>query len=204
MSKVVRGTEGYAEAAERLVAQWQENDFNQKYRPVLHLFPSQPSSILDVGSGIGSDAAQFVSYGHSVVAVEPVDELRDAGIKLHDTPNITWVKDSLPNLSVITSKNSTFDFINVMGVLMHLDAEERHHALSVMFKLLSESGKIVLAIRHGEAPTSRRIFDVDIQEIVELAEKNLLKCISNIKAQSIQEWNITNGVTWTWLAFEKM
>ncbi|CAB3808383.1 hypothetical protein LMG28614_06787 [Paraburkholderia ultramafica] len=83
MSVNVSGTEGYAENAEFLARQWQNISFADHHGPILHLIPDVPSSILDIGSGVGVDAAAFAAMGHSVVAVEPVDELRAAGINLY-------------------------------------------------------------------------------------------------------------------------
>lgn len=97
----VSGTEGYAEIADILVAQWQKISFEEQHTALLYLIPTAPSCVLDIGSGIGQDAAVFAAMGHRVVAVEPVRELRLPGIALHDSPNITWLDDSLPNLTVL-------------------------------------------------------------------------------------------------------
>jgi hypothetical protein len=53
----VSGTEGYAEAAVALLES--KLPFVDLYRSVLHLIPSRPSAILDIGSGPGHDAAVF-------------------------------------------------------------------------------------------------------------------------------------------------
>ena len=73
MSIDVPGTEGYARHAEVLANDWRKISFEDHHRPVLHLIPDAPSRILDVGAGMGRDAAALASMGHAVLAVEPVD-----------------------------------------------------------------------------------------------------------------------------------
>lgn len=57
MSISVSGTEGYAENAHPLIEQWQDISFEEHHQSIMHLIPTQPSCILDVGAGIGTDAA---------------------------------------------------------------------------------------------------------------------------------------------------
>jgi hypothetical protein len=75
MSINVLGTEGYAEHAEVLASAWRGISFEDHHRPVLHLIPDAPSRILDVGAGMGRDAAALAAMGHAVLAVEPVGPL---------------------------------------------------------------------------------------------------------------------------------
>lgn len=82
------GTEGDAEDAEWLIPRYESVDFFEKYRAVIHLFPEEPSSILDVGAGTGADAAWLAQKAHRVVAVEPVAAFREAGLELHPSPRI--------------------------------------------------------------------------------------------------------------------
>jgi len=50
MSVNVSGTEGYAENAESLIEQWQDISFEEQHEPVMHLIPTHPACILDVGA----------------------------------------------------------------------------------------------------------------------------------------------------------
>ena len=59
MSVPVSGTEGYAEQAEALVEQYESLDFAENHRLILHLIPTSPCRVLDVGAGTGRDAAGF-------------------------------------------------------------------------------------------------------------------------------------------------
>jgi RNA:NAD 2'-phosphotransferase (TPT1/KptA family) len=59
--------------------------------------------------------------GHSVVAVEPVDELRAAGINFYKTSNVVWLDDSLPELCLVRARAETFGTVMITAVWMHLD-----------------------------------------------------------------------------------
>ena len=83
MSSRVSGTEGYADEAEELFNLYESFSAADAHRAVLHLIPTEPSRILDIGSGTGRDAAWFASQGHRVVAVEPTDALRIPAMALH-------------------------------------------------------------------------------------------------------------------------
>ena len=170
---------------------------------VLHLLPAAPSHVLDIGSGIGKDAAAFAAMGHSVVAVEPTQELRLPGIALHDAPRITWLDDSLPDLSVLRARNETFDLIMLSAVWMHLDAAQRQRAMSRLASLMNASATLILSLRHGPVPAGRRMFDVSAEETMELAATQNLLPVLNVQTASMQKLNQQSGVTWTRLAFRR-
>src|SRR6266851_5151520 len=98
----VSGTEGYAEAAEALLNQ--RLSFIDVHGPILHLIPAAPRRVLDIGSGAGGDAASFAELGHSVVAVEPTDELRIPAMARHPSSSIEWLDDGLPNLTCLRAR----------------------------------------------------------------------------------------------------
>ncbi|WP_225587698.1 hypothetical protein [Methylomonas fluvii] len=75
------GTEGYSECAATLILQYETIVFEELHRAELHLLPTTPGFVLDIGAGIGIDAAWFAARGHRVVAVEPTEEFRIAGEK---------------------------------------------------------------------------------------------------------------------------
>jgi protein-L-isoaspartate O-methyltransferase len=121
----VSGTEGYAEEAEVLLIQYESVRFADVHRQVLHLIPTEPSRVLDVGAGTGRDAAGFVAIGHRVTAVEPTGELRSAAMVLHPSPQIEWVDDSRPELASLADRKGSFDIVMLTAVWMHLDAGAR-------------------------------------------------------------------------------
>ena len=197
----ISGTEGYAAMADYLVQQWQEISFEEQHATVLHLFPAVPSRVLDIGSGIGSDAAAFAAMGHSVVAVEPVSELRLPGIALHDSAFITWLDDSLPEMSQLMCKQETFDLVMLSAVWMHLDENQRQHAMPRLASLMNPSATLILSLRHGPVPAGRRMFEVSAKETMALAALHGQQPILNVQTASIQKSNQQNGVMWTRLAF---
>ena len=203
MSINVRDTEGYAENAQSLIEQWQDISFEEHHESILHLIPAFPSSILDVGAGIGTDAAAFAALGHSVIAVEPVDALRLAGVKRHSSLPIEWLDDSLPDLALLRARQKAFDFVMLSAVWMHLDEDERRRAMPNVSALLCDSAVLVMSLRHGAIPEGRRMFDVSPEETIRLASAHDLRSVLNVQTESVQRGNRRAGVTWSRLAFVK-
>lgn len=203
MSINVNGTEGYAENAESLIEQWQQISFEERHEAVMHVLPTHPACVLDVGAGIGTDAAALAEMGHTVVAVEPVAAFRAAGIKQHPSPRIEWLDDSLPDLPIVHSRQEKFDIAMLSAVWMHLDEDERRRAMPSVSALLSDGGMLAMSLRHGPVPKGRRMFDVSAKETIQLANAYGLQTVLNIRTESIQRGNRRMGVTWTRLAFIK-
>ncbi len=203
MSITVRGTEGYSERAHALIAQWQDISFAQQHAPIMHLVPTHPCFILDVGAGIGIDAAAFAAMGHTVVAVEPVEAFRLAGITQHQSDRIEWLDDSLPDLAVLRSRRLQFDFVMLSAVWMHLDEHERRRAMPNISTLLRDGATLAMSLRHGPVPDGRRMFAVSAEETMELAQSYGLRSVLDIQTASIQRANRAMGVTWSRLAFVK-
>lgn len=201
MSMQVSGTEGYAEGAEQLIESWKQISFVEHHGPILHLIPNAPANILDIGAGIGADAAAFAAMGHCVVAVEPTDELRIPGMALHPSARIEWLDDSLPDLAVLRARGQTFDVVMLTAVWMHLDERPRRYAMPIVVSLMREGGVMIMSLRQGPVPQGRRMFDVSAEETVELAQAHGLHLLLNMRTESIQPLNRSTGVTWTRLAF---
>ena len=200
---MIPGTTGYAERASELVARYESISFCAKHKAILHLLPTVPSSIIDIGAASGTDAAWLAAHGHQVVAVEPVDEFRLAGIALHPTSAIEWINDSLPTLAQLSHCDRQFDVVLISAVWMHLDATERTLAMQSVASLIASTGTFIMSLRHGPLPTDRRMFDVSSEATISLAHTCGLRPIFNARAQSIQAANRTAGVTWTHLAFQR-
>ena len=201
MSINVLGTEGYAEHAEVLASAWRGISFEDHHRPVLHLIPDAPSRILDVGAGMGRDAAALAAMGHAVLAVEPVDELRAAARNLYPGSSVIWLDDSLPDLCLVRERPNRFDVVMVTAAWMHLDEVQRRRGMCTIYDLLIDGGVVILSLRHGPFPEGRRMFDVSAAETIELAESLRLKLLLNVCSSSAQQGNRNKGVTWTRLAF---
>lgn len=203
MAEGVAGTAGYVEAAERLIAPYEEIAFEDVHAAVLHLLPSGPAHVLDVGAGTGRDAARFAEMDHRVVAAEPTDALRNAAIRLHPSPAIDWVDDSLPELTHVVARKERFDLVMLTAVWMHLDAAERRIGMPVLSALLRRGGIMIMSLRHGPVPEGRRMFDVTADETIALAAADGLQPVLQRQSESLQAANRRAGVTWTHLAFER-
>lgn len=198
---MIPGTEGYAEQAAELVGQYESVPFVEKHQAVLHLLPTRPCHVLDIGAGTGADAAWFAGEGHSVVAVEPTREFRQAGMALHPSPLIEWVDDSLPGLDVTRRRIQRFDLICLSAVWMHLDEHERRLAMPNVASLLAAAGVLLLSLRHGPMPAGRRMFEVTAEETARLARSHGLETVLSIRTQSTLPRNRLEGVEWSRMAF---
>lgn len=199
---MINGTQGYREEAEDFIQRTESIPFAEKHQHTLHLIPSAPCTILDIGAGTGADAASFADLGHRVVAVEPTDELRLAGMALHPSQQIEWVNDSLPDLVETRKRGQQFDIVTMIGVWMHLDAEERQQAMPQVVSLIRRGGLLILSLRHGPVPPGRRMFAVSAEETIHLAQAFGLRSLLNVYAESIQIANRHAGVMWSHLAFD--
>jgi 2-polyprenyl-3-methyl-5-hydroxy-6-metoxy-1,4-benzoquinol methylase len=198
-----KSTQGYSEQAAALIPRYEALSFVDHHRHELHLLPTSPSQILDIGAGTGSAAAWFAEQGHQVLAVEPTAEFRSAAIQLHPSASIEWIDDSLPELNVVLAHKQLFDVIMLSAVWMHLDESERRTAIPRLTSLLAQEGVLVLSLRHGVIPAGRRMFQVSSEETIELAHQSSLECVLNVQTESIQALNRANGVRWTRLAFRR-
>jgi len=199
----VSGTEGYAEEAEELFRVYESFPAADAHRAVLHLIPTSPCRILDIGSGTGRDAAWFASMGHRVVAVEPTDAMRLPAMALHPSPQIEWLNDSLPDLPLLCTRGEQFDLVMLTAVWMHLDQEQRRRAMPNLAALVRPGGAVIMMIRHGPVPAGRRMFEISPEETIELAQMHGLHPVLNLRTESRQESNRLAGITWTNLAFVK-
>ncbi|NML30321.1 class I SAM-dependent methyltransferase [Paraburkholderia antibiotica] len=203
MSVDISGTEGYAEQAAALIERWRGVSFADQHRPVLDLLPRAPSRIVDIGAGIGTDAAAFAALGHTVLAVEPVDALRDAARALHPSAAVEWLDDGLPDLAILSARRETFDVVMLTAVWMHLDAPQRERAMPRVASLLHGGARLLMSLRHGPVPTGRRMFDVSADETIRLASAQGLRLVRELRTASVQPGNREQGVSWTRLAFDK-
>lgn len=197
------GTQGYSTNLPALIARYEELTFEAKHAPMLHLLPSSPVEVLDIGTATGSDASWFATHGHRVLAVEPTDGLREAGMRLHPSENISWLKDGLPLLRETHALHRTFDLILLSAVWMHLDVEERAIAMPHVASLLRPNGLLLLTLRHGPVPQGRRMFPVSPEETILLASAQGLSVCHQEHRDSVQEENRLAGVTWSHLAFRR-
>jgi SAM-dependent methyltransferase len=199
----VSGTEGYAEEAKDLFKRYESISGAETHKAVLHLIPAAPAHILDVGAGTGRDAAWFASMGHRVTAVEPTEAMRLPAMKLHPSPAIEWLDDSLPELALVRSRGEPFDLILLSAVWMHFDAAQRREAMASLAALLRKGGTLIMRVRHGPVPPGRRMFEIADEDTIELAGAHGLHTVLNQRVESALQANRDAGVSWTHLAFER-
>lgn len=190
---------GYVGGAEHLIPAFEAISAPGVFAHVLDFLPRQPARILEIGAGTGRDAAWLASQGHSLTAVEPVEQFRKAGMRLHPSPLIHWVDDRLPLLTRMLGEGDRFDLVLLVAVWQHLTPEERAVAMTSLSKLLSPCGRIIMSVRHGPGSPDRECFPARASETVALACQSNLKVLARRSAESVQEKNRAAGITWTWL-----
>jgi SAM-dependent methyltransferase len=194
---------GYAADAAALIPNWLKLDSAEVHAPVLHLFPEKPSRILDIGAGIGSDAAWLAGQGHTVLAIEPTDALREAGLEHHSGPRIEWLNDRLPELSSLVARREIFDLAKLTAVWAHLDPDQRRAAMPNIAGQVGKGGRLIMSIRDGWTLANRPVFPANPDDTIRMAEADGLGLIFRTQTESIQQINRANGVKWHWLAFER-
>ena len=192
------GTQGYGETADRLVAQYESRTFADIHSGLLPLLPAPPARVLDIGAGTGRDAAALAELGHSVLAVEPTPEMRAHARRLHPSPAIEWLDDSLPELACVRERGERFQLVMMTAVWMHLDEAQRMRAMACVAELIAPGGLMTLSLRHGPVPAGRRMFDVGPAETRALAARHGLMTVYEKNRVSVFN---ADEVWWDVLAF---
>jgi len=197
-----KGNEGYAEEVDVLARQYESVRFVDVHGPILHLLPTLPSDVLDIGAGTGRDAAALAAMSHRVVAVEPTAALRDRAMFLHPSPRIEWIDDTLPHLARLVGRGDRFDVVLLTAVWIHLDAEQRREAMPTVAGLLRPGGILSLTLRHGPLPPGQRqLFETSAAETIPLARTEGLR--PAVKVEHQPDFYGRAEVTWTSLAFRR-
>lgn len=166
----------YSDNAPKLFKQYESVSFETIHQEWLSMIPIY-GCVLDVGSGSGRDAAWFAKQNLNVTAVEPAEELLKLAKRNHAYQNITWIKDSLPFLSKVTSSSKQFDLILISAVWMHLTNEERKQAIAVLKSLLNKDGKLVITLRHGDFDDGRVSYPLSVIELRKSAKYSLMNIL---------------------------
>ncbi|MFD1696441.1 class I SAM-dependent methyltransferase [Roseibium aestuarii] len=193
---------GYESLGPEWIERTEAVDPVKLYGLVLDLLPEtlKGLAVLDLGAGSGRDAAWLARRGAVVTAVEPCAPLREAGQARHRAIPIHWVDDRFPNLSRVTQR---YGLILVTGVWHHLDEAEQPLAFQRLAQLLAPGGRLVMALRHGEAAAHHINFLIDEDALLSWAEAFGLRTLRRKQAQSQGDWNLSHGVRWTWLVLER-
>jgi SAM-dependent methyltransferase len=193
--------EDYASDAPQLVQSFEEISAADVYTHVAEFIPAEPARFLDIGAGTGRDAAWFAAQGHSVLAVEPTDALRGAGMKLHPSTRITWLSDTLPDLGRTLERGEVFDRVILCAVWHHLREDERARSMPHLARLLARDGFLIMILRH-EPSALRTPEDASQRADAEgLAHASGLRLAFACEAEPVHPANRARGVTLTCLAF---
>lgn len=199
-SAMPASTDGYADAAPALLAEYESRPAEAVHAAVRDLLPTPPAEVLDIGAGSGRDAAWLAGLGHRVTAAEPVAAMRVGARRLHPSPAIRWTDAALPALPGLAGP---YDLILMTAVWMHLDPAERAAGMPVLARLLSPGGRLILTLRHGPVPPGRRMFAVTAEETSALARAEGLRKLREFTEAAALPRNRAAGITWTRLAFER-
>jgi 2-polyprenyl-3-methyl-5-hydroxy-6-metoxy-1,4-benzoquinol methylase len=195
---------GYEHDSARLIDAFEAISSAEVLAPVSAFVEGSPGRVLDVGAGTGRDAAWLAARGWDVIAVEPVAQFREAGARLHPAPSIEWVNDSLPHLSHVLNRQHWFSLVLLTAVWQHVLPEDRSMALRNLKSLLSPSGRLIMSLRHGPGSPARECFPATEAETRCLARECGLETVGSQSAPSVQSWNRSAGVSWTWLVFSHL
>ena len=195
---------GYVEAHDYLIRSFEAIDSAVLLSPVVAFMPTQASHIADIGAGTGRDASWLASMGHSVVAIEPVEQFRTSGKLLHQSPAIEWVDDYLPGLTSVVQNRVKFDFILIVSVWHHLNNDDRILALHNLRSILKDGCMMVISLRMGPGSESRKSYPTDIVEMTDMAMDSGFGVVASIEAPSVQPGNRQAGVKWNWLVLEAL
>jgi len=190
-------TQGYSAEAPDLLERYERFTFEDAHSGIVDLIPSAPIVVLDIGAGTGRDAAWFAARGDRVTAIEPTREMREGAMKLHPSPNITWIDDCLPALNSVRGK--TFDLVWLSAVWMHFVEAERAVMMPIVAALVRPGGALMISLRHGPPREGRRMFQVSAEETIAHAARTGLE---NLRVIVVPANELPN-VTWSRLWFRK-
>lgn len=143
--------------------------------------PRPPAVVMDIGAGTGRDAAALAADGYDVVAVEPSAGMRAEGARLHASPRLRWMADSLPALGSVSRAGLTADVVLANAVWQHVAHADRARAFRKMATLLAPGGILAITLRHGP-DDGRGAHPVDGDEIERLARDHGLQVVRRLDA----------------------
>ena len=81
-----------------------------------------------------------------MIAVEPSEQMRARGVRLHGTDKIRWINDRLPGLENVHRPGISFDFILLNAVWMHVLPANRRRAFRKLVTLLKRRPSRALSL----------------------------------------------------------
>ncbi|MCO6415803.1 methyltransferase domain-containing protein [Siccirubricoccus sp. KC 17139] len=175
----------YDSNASRLVAAYEAVPPTATRDWLADLLPSPPAVVIDVGAGTGRDAGAFAAAGYEVIAVEPSSGMRAEAERLHQTPRVRWLSDSLPALTTISRSAITADVVSLSAVWQHVPPADRPRAFRKLVGLLRSGGLLVLTLRHGP-DDGRGGHPVSLAEVEALARSHGMQVVRAVPSPDLQ------------------
>jgi len=160
----------YSENSALLFSQYQSISFENVHNSWIQTIHfKQCKTALDIGAGSGRDALALKHKRLCVTAIEPSDDLRALG-QAFTGDDVTWLDDSLPQLTTI--KDKTFDIILISAVWMHLSPDEQSQSINTISTLLNVDGYLIITLRQGHFSDARTAFEVDANRTIAEAKRH--------------------------------
>lgn len=198
----VKGTIGYSKVVQKYVEVTEEIPFERLHKEFLAFIPTEPSLIFDIGAGTGRDAYELSLKGHTVFAVEPLNEFRIAGNEIYQTETLKWIDDAAPELNKLTEYEGQVDFVLSSSVWHHLTEIEQEEATKKVARLLKPNGIFALLLRNGPAGAGTHVFPTSLQKTIDHAKKHQLETLFQIDNQASLMKN-KEKVKWARLVLQK-
>jgi len=177
----------YTQNADALFQRYHALPPEQVHRCWLDLLPTQPGSACDIGAGSGRDAQWLACMGWNVTAVEPNAALRqraethtpvhapcaDTTVPPAPGGSVSWLDDSLPELTRLRSLDQRYSLILISAVWMHLPPTQHARAMRIVSDLLAPGGLLVISLRQGP-DAQGRFHAVSTDAVIQLATDRAL------------------------------
>lgn len=151
---------------------------------------------LDIGTGIGRDAAYLCQLGYKVVAIDPSTQMLNQAKQNFPNLDIHWLEDSLPELIQTRKLPHKYNLILLSAVWMHVAPSQRRRSIQKLSNLLAPGGKIVLTLRHGSFNDGRTAHSVSADELKGFALDFGLRFLLRSKGKLESDQLERSDVTW--------
>jgi SAM-dependent methyltransferase len=159
--------EYYARNFLELSLRYEQTAFENIHADLLPLLKGTNGRALDIGAGSGRDAAWLAGRGWKVVAADPSEAMLSEARRLHPNVSVHWVRDKLPDLTMISAEPTAFDLILLSAVWMHVAPSDRAAAVATIRSLSAPGGLVSLSFKNGDLDESRGFFEVDETDLAE-------------------------------------
>lgn len=184
VNESVPGTQGYLAAIERFSAASLNLSFAEINQDFLPLMPAAPARVLDLGAGVGQNAAALTRLGYQVTAVEPLAAFLAIAKAQFDDLAIHWLQDSLPELTCLDNAAGEFELILLDGVWHHLAPEQRPLCLQRFAQLLKPAGICAISLRNGPPGVGTHVFETCSEQLCQLAGQYGLEVLLRLDNQA--------------------